>query len=39
VIVLLPIFLILTVKKFENWSVFHEVIRCTKMCHFWPPGV
>ena len=27
--------LILSVKKFENWSIFDEVIRGTKMCHFW----
>jgi len=25
---------ILTVKTFENWPIFDEVIRRTKMCHF-----
>ena len=29
--------LILTVKYFENWSVFDEVIRRTKMCQFFGP--
>jgi len=24
----------MTVKKFENWAVFYEVIRRTKMCHY-----
>ena len=29
------IFLILTVKQFENWLVFNEVIRRTKCANFW----
>jgi len=27
--------LVLTVKKKENWSIFHEVIRRTKYANFW----
>jgi len=29
------VLLILTVKRFEYQSIFDEVIRSTKLCHFW----
>ena len=29
--------LILTVKNFENWSIFDEVIRRAKVCHIFGP--
>jgi len=37
VTVLLHVFLILTVKKFEYWSLFDEVIRRKNVPIFRPP--
>jgi len=31
--------LIMTVKKFENWSIYDEVIRCTKSDILGPPCI
>jgi len=31
------VLLVLTVKRFENWSVFDEVIRRTKCAKFYGP--